>query len=362
VTKRLILMLCAALLCAVFVAACGDDDGGGGGGGDGGPDDETDGGGGNGSDWESVDVAFEDDDILTESVTYRSEGLLIKGQVCRPKSAGPHPMIVYNHGGFSGLGVDPMSGNCTDTARNGFVWIGSSYRGEDGSDGEIEVCLGEVTDVLAMIDIALAQPYVDPDRVFMWGGSHGGCITTRALQRGAPVHAAVDVFGPTDMAANYQFWVDGIANESEYSAFYESLIDTLDTAVGGPPSEYPEAYEARSPVAFADDLPAGVPFLITQGVVDPLIPPQQSCALAAAIGAGTVEAYHLDGEQMEVTSPPPGCDTQGLTWSAGPRPVDTWPGDRYLVVYDELDHSFAGDAGAAMLGDVIGFFVARTPP
>ncbi len=345
-------------------AGCGGDDDGGGGGGDGGPD-EVD-GGGDGSGWETVDVAFEDGDILTEAVTYRSEGLLIKGQVCRPQGAGPYPVIVYNHGGFSGLGVDPMTGNCVDSARAGWVWIGSSYRGEDGSEGEIEVCLGEVTDVLAMIDIALAQPYADPDRVFMWGGSHGGCITTRALERGAPVHAAADVFGPADMASNYQFWVDGIENDSEFSGFYQSLIDTLDTAVGGPPSEFPEAYEARSPAAFTDDLPADVPFLITQGVLDPLVPPDQSCLLAAAIGAGTVEAFHLDGAQMETIAAPVGCDTQGLTWSAGPRPSQTWPGDRYLVVYDELDHSFganeSADAGAAMLGDVIGFFIARTPP
>ena len=349
------------LLAGLLTTACGGDDDGSAGDGDDGPGDDPD-GGGCGLDWATVDVAFEDADILTEAVTYCSDGLLIQGQVCRPKGDGPYPVVVYNHGGFSGLGVDPMTGNCVDSARAGWVWIGSSYRGEDGSEGEIEVCLGEVTDVLRMIDIALARPYADPDRVFMWGGSHGGCITTRALQRGAPVHAAVDVFGPTDMAANYQYWVDGVEQGSDYAAFHQSLIDTLDTAVGGPPSEFPDAYEARSPLLFVDDLPDDVPFLITQGVLDPLVPPQQSCALAAAIGAGVARAYHLDGAHKEVTSAPARSEGSGLTRAPGPRPVSTWPEDRYLVVYDELDHSFNGDAGAAMLGDVIGFFTARTPP
>jgi acetyl esterase/lipase len=343
------------LLAVVLAAGCGggDDDGAG-------PDGGGDGDGGGGVSWESVDVVFEDADVLTEAVTYRSEGLLIEGQVCRPQGNGPYPVVVYNHGGFSGLGIDPMVGNCVDSARAGYVWIGSSYRGEDGSEGEIEVCLGEVTDVLTMIGVALAQSYADPDRVFMWGGSHGGCITTRALQRGAPVHAAVDVFGPADMATNYQFWVDGIESGSDSSAFYQELIDTLDTAVGGPPADYPDEYHARSPRFFTDDLPADVPFLITQGVVDPLVPPQQSCVLAAEIGA--IDSYHVDGSQTVVTSAPAGCEDSGLTWSAGPRPTSTWPGDRYLVVYDDLGHDFEGPEGQAMLGDVVGFFIARTPP
>src|SRR5690349_20713989 len=139
------------ILLALLLGGCGADDDGGGGS-DGGPDDDPDGGGGGELDWETVDVAFENDAVLTEAVTYRSDGLLIHGQVCRPKGDGPYPVIVYNHGGFQGLGIDPQAGNCVDSATGGYVWIGSSYRGEDGSEGEIEVCLGEVTDVLRMTD------------------------------------------------------------------------------------------------------------------------------------------------------------------------------------------------------------------
>jgi len=351
-----------ALMGAAVGLACGcggDDDGGGGGGGDGGG---LDGGGGadggsGGLAWESVEVLFDDGEVITERVTYRSDGLLVYGQVCRPKTGGPYPVMVYNHGGFSGLGVDPMSGNCVDSARNGFIWLGSSYRGEDGSEGQIEVCLGEVTDVLTMIEIGLAQPYSDPDRVAMWGGSHGGCITLRALQRGAPVQVAIDVFGPTDMAANYQFWREGVESGSEWAAVHQSLIDTLDTAVGGSPDEYPEEYQARSPLHFVEDLPEGVPLLVTQGTIDALVPPDQSCALGAAVG---LESYHLDAAQAEVTTPPVGCEDSGITWQPGPRPTD-WPGGAYLVVYDDLGHGFDGAAGEAMVGDILTFFFAHMP-
>ena len=308
--------------------------------------------------WEEVEVLFEDGEIVTERVKYRSGGLLIDGQVCRPASGGPFPLVVFNHGGFMGLGVDSMTGNCVDSARSGFIWIGSSYRGEDASEGEIEVCLGEVDDVLAMLDVALALPYADPGRVFMWGGSHGGCITTRAVQRGAPVHAAADVFGPTDLAENYQFWVDQLEAGTGPTEAYQQLIEVVDTAIGGPPAEFPDQYQARSPVAF--ELPASLPFLVTHGTVDELVPVAQSCALIAEAGGFT--SFHLDGSQAEVTSSPAGCEDAGVTWTAGPRPTPDWPAGRFLVVYDGLGHSFGGAAGGAMLGDVIGFFTANLPP
>lgn len=351
----------ARALAAVLalLAACGSDGGGDGGGGGGG-----DAGGGPGSGdaaapgWESVEVVFDDGQVVTERVTYRSGGLLIEGQVCRPAEGGPYPVVVFNHGGFMGLGVDPMSGNCVDSARAGYLWIGSSYRGEDGSEGEVEVCLGEVDDVLAMLDIALAQPYADRQRVVMWGGSHGGCITTRAVQRGAPVHAAADVFGPTDLASNYQFWVDAIEAGSPQSAAYQQLVAVVDGAIGGPPADYPDEYAARSPARF--ELPAALPLLVTHGTIDELVPVAQSCDLVA--GAGGFTAFHLDGSQLEVSSPPAGCEEAGLTWSAGPRPTPDWPGGRYLVVYDQLGHSFDGAAGNAMLSDLVTFLLAKLPP
>ncbi|HET8647505.1 MAG TPA: prolyl oligopeptidase family serine peptidase, partial [Vicinamibacteria bacterium] len=150
-----------------------------------------------GATWLTTATTFEDNLVRIERVTYRSSGgLRIEGQVCRSTVLGRRPVLVVNHGGFEGLGGEWNGGLCKTIAQAGYVVIESSYRGEDGSEGRVEFCLGEVDDVLAMLDVALQQPYADRRRVVMWGGSHGGCVTTRAFQRGAPVHAAVDVFGP----------------------------------------------------------------------------------------------------------------------------------------------------------------------
>ena len=111
-------------------------------------------------------------------------------------------MLISNHGGFAGLpDWDDPKGFCALAAKAGWVMAESSYRGEDGSDGEIEVCLGEVDDVLAMLEVVRSQSYADPDRIAMLGVSHGGCVTSRAVERGADVDVAAEIAGPADWNA-----------------------------------------------------------------------------------------------------------------------------------------------------------------
>jgi dienelactone hydrolase len=311
--------------------------------------------------WEQVTQTFADPTVIIERVAYRSDGLRIMGQVCRPPSPGPHPVFVFNHGGFEGLGSELNGGFCRDYARLGNVVVESSYRGEDGSQGVVEVCLGEVTDVLRMVEIALAQPYADRRRVVMVGGSHGGCITARAFQRGAPVHAAVDIFGFSDLARTWEFWGAQVAAGSPAAATYRGLQALVSGALGGPPDRVPAPYQARSPAAFSADLARRPePFLAVHGTDDPLLPPAESCRLARL--AGGFAAYHVTANPLIVVpTSPRGCDGEPLSWLPGPRPGPAWPANRYLLVYDGVGHDFSGLAGGAMLADVLSFVAAKTP-
>jgi dipeptidyl aminopeptidase/acylaminoacyl peptidase len=304
--------------------------------------------------WETVETTTNDGAIVIEKVSYRSAGLRIFGQVCRPVGEGPYPLIVLNHGGVDGIGAGEWNGGiCADAARQGYVQIESSYRGEDGSEGAIELCAGEVDDVLRMLDIALELPEVDPSRVAMWGGSHGGCVTTRAVQKGARVTAAADVFGITNLTTLYAFWQVEVAAGRGPVETYRLLIAIADAATGGPPEEYPEAYAARSPVAHADDLPDDVPFMITQGTLDPLVPPSQSCELGVALG---LAGHHYDASHALVGGVPAGCEGQ---WTPATTNVDGFPASRYLLVYDGLGHAFDGTNGFAMVSDVAAFLIAK---
>lgn len=299
--------------------------------------------------WESVTTTTDDGTVVIQKVSYRSGGLRVFGQVCRPAGSGPFPLVVANHPGFTGLPAW-NGGACKETARRGAIQIESSYRGQDGSDGVVELCLGEVDDVLRMLALALELPEVDRARVTMWGASHGGCITTRALQRGAPVTAAASVAGIADLAAAYRFWRGQIDAGMGPTTQYEQLINLANAGIGGPPDEAPDGYLARSTIETAAQTPAAIPFLLAHGGDDPLVPASQSCTLAQRLG---VQGHHFDEQHQLVATPPEGCET---AWSSSTSPIGSWPGVRYLTVYDGLSQ-----LGGAMAADVESFLDAKLP-
>ena len=307
--------------------------------------------------WESVTQTFKDSGVIVEKVTYRSGTLKVFGQVCRPNDTAKHPILMINHGGFSGLAQE-WGGNlgCKEYARNGYVVLESSYRGEDGSDGQIEVCQGEVDDVLAMLEIGRSQTYAKPDRAAMVGFSHGGCISVRAVQRGAKVQALIDFFGPTDWIALYQHFKANPVIGTDNTAITANLVLSLaEKLTGGPPEQFPGPYLERSPVHHAQALtnfPGKV--LIVQGSEDDLVPPAQSCALAVAVGG--FSAHHVVGGVLS-SSQPKGCIGTSLTWSTlDPRSV--WNGQRFFLMYQGLGHEFAQD----MLVDANNFISRVFPP
>lgn len=297
--------------------------------------------------WESAVTTTDDGSIVIQKVTYRSQGMKIFGQVCRPAGTGPFPLIVENHGGLSGL-PGWNGGSCAAAARAGYIQVESSFRGQDGSDGYIELCAGEVDDALTMLEIARTMPEVDQDRVVMWGTSLGGCVTTRALQRGARVKAAASVFGITNMRAEYEFWRRQITTGAGPTVQYQMLVDTANAGIGGSPDDYPEEYQLRSPIEHLADLPAGVPFLMTHGVEDQMVPPSQSCDLAHRL---TVSGHHYDEQHQLLATTPTGCESM---WTPNMAPVAGWPATRYLLVYDGA-HTLAGANAAAMDADLQSF-------
>ena len=155
--------------------------------------------------WESIGLLADHGTYRVERVSYRVGGLLVWGQICRPTADGAWPVLIFDHGGFDGLGAE-WDGSLCAGAQNGLVIAASSYRGEDGSDGSVEVCLGEVDDVLTLASIVRRKPYADGARLAVLGGSHGGCITLRAIERGFDAVAAADLFGVTDWAGAYAYW------------------------------------------------------------------------------------------------------------------------------------------------------------
>jgi len=278
---------------------------------------------------------------------YMSGSLRIFGLVCAPTSlSGPRPVAILNHGlAVVSIGAIPFlpaieaSGwkGCTNLAAAGWLAAISTYRGEiigsvvggglpapyqtwfGVSDGGLELCFGEVDDVLNLLSAVTALPNADSSHVLMWGHSHGSCITERAIERGAPVQIAVSIDGPTDFTT--------------WSGANPIIVPTL------------AAQQARSTVYASNDPSAlgNRQFLRIHAEGDTVVPPTQACELAAKLP--TSANYYL----YSGTSPPgvywgspKECSAFQLTWQKGhllpdERPNLTWSSLTFLM-YSRLDH------------------------
>lgn len=279
--------------------------------------------------------------ISLQSIWYQSQGLRIAGVLCRPVDATVirRPARILNHGGIAGVEEGAMA-LCRRWASQGLVVAASAYRGETApnfgttsstnlSDGQVETCLGEVTDVMRLTAIIAAQPFVNRDRMTMWGYSHGGCITTRAVQRGAPVKAAVDVAGLSELGA-----CDPDCSAGVFSA----------------PTEAGAFVRVRSPLAVPKDLavrtrvhspraPEDVKYLRIDAQFGTPIGPLEGCRLMKAVwpDASTPFSWNVTpaGSGFSVLSTPPtACSTTAstLAWNTGPLPTSSWPVHSFVFV------------------------------
>ncbi len=95
-----------------------------------------------------------------------------------------HPAIVWITGGDCNSIGDVWSQNPASNDQSaaqyrqaGIVMMYPSLRGGNDNPGRREGFLGEVDDVLAAADFLAAQPYVDPQRIYLGGHSTGGTLS-----------------------------------------------------------------------------------------------------------------------------------------------------------------------------------------
>jgi esterase/lipase len=309
--------------------------------------------------WESRQVLFQDAKLIREKVSYRSSNLKIFGQVCHPNRPGKFPILIWNHGGFDGLNAADEQ-FCQAFAGLGYTFLMSSYRGEDGSEGSVEVCQGEVDDVLKMLELGRQLPFANPDKVAIMGGSHGGCISLRAVQKGAPAQALIEFYGPSNWIAEYQ-QVQQLLNSSDATKKYvgQILNSVAIKALGGTPTTVAQQYLARSPDQDVSSLSNWLgSILMLHGVDDWFVLPSQSCNLAQAIGGFT--SFHLNAANISGTAAPTDCENAGLTWSANAVPRGNWQGKRYLMVYEQMGHGYGNQYNQALY-DAFDFISAKVP-
>ena len=206
-----------------------------------------------------------DDIVVPEAVTFpsRLDKAPVPGTIMVPRNldtSKKHPAIVWIHGSGSDqnfLGWHPGSyrmyySASVYLAQQGYVIITPDYRGSSGFSRDwatgVHMGLGikDSADVLASADYLKTLPYVDPDRIAVWGLSYGGYLTLSAMTQ-----------DPTLFKAGIN--VAGVVDWATYGAGYT-------TPRLGTPVENPGVYRESAPIYFMDKLAR--PLLVLHGTND----------------------------------------------------------------------------------------------
>ncbi len=211
--------------------------------------------------------------ILEQDLWYKSGTLRIRGRLFLPRGSAQVAGIVYNHGGVTGLS-NLAAKRCRELAQAGFAVFASSYRGEDGSDGKVEVAKGEVDDVLAGFAWFKTHPRVNPKRIAQFGTSHGALIGLLGSARVSDFRGLVFAYGVADIVAWYEHLV-----KTNQLADDQLTKDTY----GNGPTDRPNSFAIRMGLTVVPKLPSAMPVLIVQGGKDVIVPPAQAEALHATL-------------------------------------------------------------------------------
>jgi dipeptidyl aminopeptidase/acylaminoacyl peptidase len=212
---------------------------------------------------------------------------LVPAFVYRPRRPGPHPVVVFLHGGPEGQSRPSFNGlvqvliaelGCAVAAPNfrGSLGYGKEYlRLDNGYRRE-----DSVKDVGALLDWIAASPDLDADRVAVVGGSYGGYMVLSSLVHyGDRLRAGVDVVGISN-------FVTFLENTRDYRR------DSRREEYGDERDPEMRAFLDRiSPTRNAGKITA--PLLVAQGQNDPRVPVTESDQIVAEVRAAGYDVWYM---------------------------------------------------------------------
>jgi dipeptidyl aminopeptidase/acylaminoacyl peptidase len=201
-------------------------------------------------------------------LTYLSDGLKVRGYLAIPKSDRKYPCVIFNRGGsleFSAITDEIFFRLVGKLAANGYVVVGSQYRGNSGSEGREEFGGSDVNDVLNLIPLLSNLPQADTSRLGMFGWSRGGMETYIALTRTSRIKAAVVGSGLADLKMT-------LDSRPDMDSGWAQIIPHYST-------QKTEKLRERSATYFADKICRTTPILILHGTADWRVSANQVLAL-----------------------------------------------------------------------------------
>jgi dipeptidyl aminopeptidase/acylaminoacyl peptidase len=190
---------------------------------------------------------------------YEVDSHMVKGYIIKPKVTDKKlPVLIYNRGGngdFGGVVFGSMMINLFPIAQEGFVIIGSQYRGTHTISDTLDEFGGkDVTDVTALLNFIPSINDADSNRIGMYGASRGGMQTHLAVKESGNIRAIAIIAGVTDLTK-------GLIRRPEMEKVYKWRIPNY-------LENKQEELDKRSVIKWADKLSPKVPILLLHGTDD----------------------------------------------------------------------------------------------
>jgi dipeptidyl aminopeptidase/acylaminoacyl peptidase len=216
------------------------------------------------------------------------DGRQIPAFVYKPTGPGPHPVVVYIHGGpesqyrpgfrstfqmwIAELGVAVVAPNVRGSSGYGkeYVKLDNGFKREDS-----------VKDIGALLDWIATQPDLDQGRVAVYGGSYGGYMVLASLMHyGDRLTAGVDIVGVSNFATFLE-------NTEDYRR------DLRRVEYGDERDPEMRAFlEKTAPSNNADRISA--PLFVAQGQNDPRVPVTESEQIVNAVRAAGFDVWYMN--------------------------------------------------------------------
>jgi dipeptidyl aminopeptidase/acylaminoacyl peptidase len=226
---------------------------------------------------------------IEEVRTSAPDGYPVHGLLALPAGDGPHPVLLMIHGGpFTQYGWG-LFDEAQVYAGAGYAVVYGNPRGSSGyGQAHGQWIVGDVgdrstPDLLALLDAALERPNLDPARVGVLGGSHGGYMTSWLLGHTDRFRAGV-----SERAVNA---IDSFEGSSDIG------WDFADQLYGTDPDER----HRQSPLTYADQI--HTPLLIVHSEHDWRCPIEQGQRLYVSLRKrdAVVELLIFPGEGHELS-------------------------------------------------------------
>ena len=229
-----------------------------------------------------IHVVSESDSPVQQTYIKTKDGLYVAAAIRKPKGDGRYPAMIIFHGAPGGRGMQQLVGwSRGDTGgpvwerflQEGYVVAVADYRGGNFNLTSSPSATGMVTSIddgLAVIDYVKALPYVDANRINLYGVSLGGNLVMYLTSR-VPVKSAI-VGAPAVM------WFLGMTMPPPGTPHRQDIFKNLK----------PDPEISRKNIE-----PIRTPVLILVGTADGLLPVATMLhdALAAAGKSVRMEVY-----------------------------------------------------------------------